>query len=483
MSRIPSREIGAEATARGLDGSQVNWLPLVACCLGTFLLLLFTTIVTVALPRIGADLHAGFGAQQWIIDVYTLALAGLLLGAGSLSDVLGGRRVYTVGLVVFGLATLACGLAGTPLMLIAGRAVQGLAGAAMFATILPLIALTYTGRARATAFAVWGAVAGAASAVGTVGGGVLSEHLGWRSTFLAALPLCALALILAVTSLPDMPATPARIDWPGIVAISVAVTSLAYTVITGGDSGWTAPGTLLGLAIAVAAATGFALAERISAHPILPPALFGTRAFVGVLLAAFAYYFAAFGALPDISAWLQTGLRTSSSATSLVLTVQLAVFVVVSGLVSGRLHGLPRSWTLGGGTVAVGLGCLSGLALHAGSAWPALLPFLVVTGAGAGVVSPVLPAVATASVPPSHAGTAGAAANSARQLGLALGVATCGTVFHSFPPTARGTVTGVTGALVVCGILAIACGALAARLLRRTRPLTVRPTAPSHDGR
>ncbi|MGI5232334.1 MFS transporter [Actinoallomurus sp. CA-142502] len=449
------------------------WLPLVACCLGTFLLLLFTTIVTVALPRIGAELHAGFGAQQWIIDVYTLALAGLLLGAGSLSDVLGGRRVHTVGLAVFGVATLACGLADTPLMLIVARAVQGVAGAAMFATILPLIALTYTGRARGTAFAVWGAVAGAASAVGTVGGGVLTEHLGWRSTFLAALPLCALALVLAVTSLPDMPATPGRIDWPGVVTISVAVTSLAYTVITG--SGWSAPGTLLGLAVAVAAGTGFVLAERAGAHPILPPALFGTRAFAGVLLAAFAYYFAAFGALPDISTWLQSELRTSSSATSLVLTVQLVVFMGVSGLVSSRLHGLPQSWTLGGGTVAVGLGCLTGLALDAGSGWPALLPFLVLTGAGAGVVSPVLPAVATTAVPPSHAGTAGAAANSARQLGLALGVATCGTVFHSRPPTPGGAAAGVTGALAVCGILAVTCGALAAGLLH-PRPDVV-PTA------
>lgn len=116
-----------------------RWLPLVATCLGTFLLLVYATIVTVALPRIAGDLHADFGALQWIVDVYTLALAGLLLGMGSLGDTLGRKRLYLLGLAVFTLATLACGTAPSAPLLIAARAAQGIAGAAMFATLLPLI--------------------------------------------------------------------------------------------------------------------------------------------------------------------------------------------------------------------------------------------------------------------------------------------------------------------------------------------------------
>ncbi|HEY3686066.1 MAG TPA: MFS transporter [Streptosporangiaceae bacterium] len=461
------------ATGSRTTGADASWLPLVACCLGTFLLLLYTTIVNVSLPRIGAGLHAGYAGTQWIIDVYTLAVAGLLLGAGALNDVLGSKRVYVTGLAVFGLATLGCGLAGSAVVLIAARAAQGIAGAAMFAAILPLIGLTYTGRQRATAFAVWGAVAGAAGAVGTVAGGVLTEYAGWRWTFLGALPICAAAVVLAATTLAGTPrgaerSGPVRIDWPGIAAITAAVTGLAYALIVAGESGSGPYGTLAGLAVAAVAGTAFVLVERRSARPILPLKLFGTRTFVGVLLVAFGYYFAAYGALPAVSVWLQDG-RMGSLGASLVLTAQLVVFVAVSGLVSARLHGLPPSRTLGGGTIAIGLGCLSGLALLAWPHWAVLVPFLILTGLGAGVVSPVFPAVAVASVPPAYAGTAGAAANSSRQLGLALGIAVCGTVYHALSHAAGGATTGLAAALAGAGLLALVCGAVAVRLLRAGR--------------
>ncbi|MFC4909497.1 MFS transporter [Actinomadura gamaensis] len=450
-----------------------RWLPLAACCLGTFLLLLYTSVVTVALPSLGADLGAAFGARQWIIDVYTLALAGLLLGAGALSDALGARRLYLAGLALFTLATLACGAAASPSWLIAARAVQGTAGAAMFASILPLIGSAYAGRDKATAFAIWGAVAGAASAVGTVGGGVLAEYAGWRWIFLGAVPLCALALAIAARFLPpaDRGSRGDRgargLDWPGIATITVAVTASTYAVIAAGESGWTAPGTIAGGLAAGAALTAFVLFERATARPILPPALFTTPGFVGVLLVAFGYYFAAFGALPSLSAWLQADAGLGALATSLVLVAQLLVFIAVSGLVSNRLQRLSPHWTLGAGTVVIGAGALTGIALDAGSGWPALLPFLVLSGVGAGIVSPVLPAVAMASVPARYAGTAGAAANAARQFGLTLGVAICGIFTHTVHAA------GVRSALVLCGLLATLTGAIAVLLLRH------RTTAPS----
>ncbi|WP_051576165.1 MFS transporter [Streptomyces sp. Tu 6176] len=207
---------------------------------------------------------------------------------------------------------------------------------------------------------------------------------------------------------------------------------------------------------------GFVLAERRCPRPILPPALVTAPRFVAVLLAAFGYYFAAFGALPALATWMQTGLGLASPAVSLVLVAQLVVFVAVSGLVSRHLHALHPAWTLGVGTILVGVGALTATAVAGRPDWPVLLPFLVLSGAGAGVVSPVLPAVAIATAPPHHAGAAGGAANAVRQLGLTLGVAVCGTL------TRTSTAPRMSLACAACALVAVTTGALAVRLLRRT---------------
>ncbi|WP_163510551.1 MFS transporter [Fodinicola acaciae] len=441
------------------------WWPLVAACVGTFLLLVYATIVTVALPRMALELHAGFGALQWIVDVFTVLLAGTLLGLGSLSDALGRKRVYVAGLVGFSLATLACGLSVSTGMLIAARAVQGICAAAMFATILPLVALTYRGKDRATAFAVWGTVAGVASAIGTLSGGVIAQFLGWRWIFLLSLPICAVAIVLAARSFAESPPTGHKVDVAGMVTLSIATTALTYAIISGGEAGWTAATTVTGWVVSVVAAGLFVVIQRRTLAPVLPPALFGTRGFVGVLLVAFGYYFAAFGALPVLSLWLQDSTGLSSAGTSLALASQVVVFVVVSALFSARFHGRSPARVLGGATVLIGVGCLSAALILALPSWLALLPAFVLTGIGAGIVSPVFPAVAIAAVPPAFGATAGAAANGARQLGLALGIALCGVIFAAtghFSPTA-----GLLNAMVCCGVLALVTGALGGWLLRR----------------
>ncbi|ALG08500.1 MFS transporter [Kibdelosporangium phytohabitans] len=444
--------------------APVSWRPLVAACLGTFLLMIYTTIVTVALPNVGADLGGGFTGLQWIVDVFTVALAGLLLGMGSLSDNLGRKRVYLTGLVAFGLATLVCGLADSVAVLIAARAGQGIAGAAMFATILPLVGLTYHGHARAKAFAIWGTVAGVAGAVGTVAGGVLAELLGWRWIFFASLPIWAVALILGATTLTESVRTGNRIDVPGIAAFTLSATALTYAVIDGGDHGWTAPGAVIALVVAVVCVVVFVVVQRRSRTPMVPLKLFGTPAFIGVLVVAFGYYFASFGALPVLSLWLQGTAGLSPLDTSLVLTVQIVVFFLVSALISKRLHGLAPSIALGGATVLIGLGCATATVVLADPSWVALLPALVITGIGAGMVSPVFPAVAIAAVPPAYGGTAGAAANSSRQLGLALGIALCGTIYRG---QGQQTTSGIVAAMVFCASLAVLSGLVAGALLRR----------------
>lgn len=168
-----------------------KWLPLFAACLGTLMLLIDVTIVNVALPDIADGLGAGLSGLQWVVDGYALALAALLLVLGSFADRFGAERTYLAGLVVFAVASLACGLAGSTELLVVARAVQGIGGAAVFATTLSLLHATYTGRDRGIAFGAWGAIAGAAAGIGVVLGGVLTDLLSWRWIFLVNLPIAA----------------------------------------------------------------------------------------------------------------------------------------------------------------------------------------------------------------------------------------------------------------------------------------------------
>ncbi|GAU68120.1 putative drug efflux pump [Streptomyces sp. NBRC 110611] len=472
------REGRAKDVSKGSLPGLRKWLPLVATCLGTFMLLVYATIVTVALPSMADGLHAGFGSLQWIVDVYTLALAGLLLGMGSLGDSLGRKRLYVLGLAFFTAATLVCGLAPDVQVLIAARAVQGVAGAAMFATLLPLIGLTYTGRDRPKAFAIWGAVAGAAGCAGNVAGGILTRFLSWQWIFFGAVPLCVATLALSVKVLARDAGSPTPIDWWGIATFTLAALSLTFAVIQGGESTWSSPATLLAFTLAAVLLAAFLLIERAIAHPMLPLSLFRKPAVNGMLIAAGVYYFSAFGFLPVLALWLHDAAGLSSLETSLVITVQPAAFFATSALVGSALHRMPARWSLGGGTLVVALGNFSFLALAPASSWPALLPGLVLTGLGAGLVSPVLPATAMASAPATHTGTAAAAANSARQLGLALGIALLGTVFHQHAaataPTSRTAYADALHAVfLTAGAIALA-GGLAAFLLLgrhdRTRP-------------
>lgn len=442
----------------------MSWWPLVACCLGTFLLLVYTSIVTVALPAIGADLGAGHAAQQWVVNVYTVALAGFLLGAGSIGDAFGIARVYLAGVAAFTVATALAGFAPSVGWLIAGRAAQGVAGAVMFACIPALIGRAYAEpRTRAVAFAVWGAVAGAASAVGTIAGGVLAEFVGWRWLFFAALPFCLIALAAAagLRALPGVaPASGSRppVDWAGLGSATLGITALAYAITTAGASGGTNILTLAAVCVAGCSAVGFVWAERRAAAPVLPFHLLRTPAYLAVLLAAFGYYFAAFGQLPAVSNWLQLGEGLGAAATATILLVQLIAFLLASALLGARLRSAGVRGALGRPMLVIALAAASGTLLLTGWGWIALVPFLVLSGAAAGIISPALPALALAAAPAGVSAAATSGANAARQLGLALGVAVCGSVAAVPEPGP------LAGAFVVCAVLALSVGVLVLRV-------------------
>src|SRR3954468_4702655 len=247
-----------------------KWWTLILISIATFMLLLDITVVNVALPDIQRDLHASLSSLQWVVDAYSLMLAALLLTAGSLGDRLGRRRVFSIGFGIFTFASFLCGIAGDPTLLNLARGLQGVGGAAMFATSLALIGQEFHGRDRATAFGVWGATIGGAVAIGPLVGGVLTENFGWEWIFFVNIPIGIAAIALTELKLANVAAQdPERIDVPGLVTFSVALFLLIFGLIRGNPEGWGSPVIVVALAGSVALLLLFLTIEHRSSHPML----------------------------------------------------------------------------------------------------------------------------------------------------------------------------------------------------------------------
>ena len=217
-------ECGSDKQAEGMEK---KWWTLVVVCAATFMLLLDITIVIVALPTIQSELHASFSDVQWVVDAYALTLASVLLTAGSLADRYGRRLLFTIGLIVFTLGSLLCGIAQSPIMLILSRSAQGIGGAILFATSLALLAQSFHGKDRGMAFGIWGAVTGVAAGLGPVLGGVITTGISWRGIFLVNLPVGVAALVVTRWQV-DESKTPhaSRPDWAGFVTLTAGLDQL-----------------------------------------------------------------------------------------------------------------------------------------------------------------------------------------------------------------------------------------------------------------
>src|SRR3954454_5990850 len=218
-----------------------KWWTLIAVCTATFILLLDITVVNVALPAIARDLKANLTDLQWVIDPNTLTLAALLLMAGALADQYARRLIFASGITIFIVASAVCGLATTPLMLNLARAVQGVGGAFMFATGLALLASTFPANERGTAIGLWGAVTGAAVAVGPLVGGVLVDAIGWESIFFINLPIGIAALVMTYLRVDESrDPSPLPLDWLGTAVFSLGLFALIFALIPGNPEGWAA---------------------------------------------------------------------------------------------------------------------------------------------------------------------------------------------------------------------------------------------------
>jgi EmrB/QacA subfamily drug resistance transporter len=483
------------------------------------MLLVDVTVVQVALPTIQRVLHAGFADLEWVIDAYALSLASVILTCGALADRFGRKRVFVTGVVVFTVASFGCGLAQTTTELIAARALQGLGGGAMFATSLALIGQTYHGHDRGRAIAVWGATVGAAVAVGPLVGGVLTDTLGWRWIFFVNVPIGIANVVLAAAKMINIGDPDAeRLDVAGLVTFAGALFLLILALLRGNVDGWSSPRILALFGGSLVLATAFIVAERHQERPMLDLSLFRKRGFVGVSLATIGIGAGMFAMYPYITLYLQNDLGYTPLQGGLRLLPSTVLCFIVPLTTRSAVERFPPAAVLGVGMAIISLGLATMTAgLSTTSSWIHLVPGLLLTGFGIGIVNPAIAKIGLGVVEPQRAGMASGISNTCRIGGLAIGVAALGAIFqhqvaselaaHSslHAPTsllARTITTGgiraataldphnpaiqsashsafISGmrAILTTGVVTVLIGALCAALVRQVDFIAARPPA------
>jgi EmrB/QacA subfamily drug resistance transporter len=411
---------------------EKKWWTLLAVCVGTFMLLLDVTIVVVAVPDIQRGLHASFGQVQWVIDAYALTLASLLLTAGVLADRYGRRLLFAIGLVVFTLGSLLCGLAQNPLMLILSRSGQGVGGAIMFATSLALLGQSFQGKDRGVAFGVWGAITGVAVSLGPILGGVITTDISWRAIFLVNVPIGVVAVAITWWRVDESRSPhPGRPDWTGFGLLTAGLISLVYGLIRAGETSWGDAWAVTCLVLGGLLLISFAIAEARVTNPMFDLALFRVPTFDGGLIAAFCMNGSLFAMLLYLVLYLQYALGYSALQTGLRLLL-ISGPTLITATVAGRLsERVPVRWLIGPGLVLVGAGLLLMTGLSGTSSWTHLIPGFIISGAGAGFVNPPLASTAIGVVEPRRAGMASGVNTTFRQIGIAVSIAALGTIFSS----------------------------------------------------
>ena len=408
-------------------------LILVSLLLAAFVINLDTTIVNVALPTLVRELHASNSQLQWVVDAFNLLFAGSVLAMGSLSDRFGRKGMLLAGLSVFGVASLAGGLMDSPGQVIAARAVMGVGAAMVFPSTLSLISNVFTERReRARAIGLWGAITGAAIALGPIVGGWLLQLSDWRSIFFAMTPVAALAGVLAARFVPTSrdPRAP-RIDRAGFVLSTAMIALLVYTIIEAPDHGWGGARTLGGFALTAALAAAFVGWERRVEQPMLDVSLFRNPRFTAASASVAISFFALSGFIFLVTQYFQF-LKGYGALSTGVRLLPVASFVAISSILGARLAVRVGTKLV----VAAGLSSMAAFYLwvtttSTTTGYGTIAAQMVVLGAGMGLTSAPATEAIMGVVPKAKAGIGSAVNDATRLLGGTLGVAVIGSVYAS----------------------------------------------------
>lgn len=452
-------------------GENRKWWTLAAVSFGLFMIMLDNTVVNVALPSIQRDLGVGLSELEWVVAGYALTFAALMLIGGKLADMYGRRLIFVVGIVLFTLASLACGLSDSGTMLIVARIAQGVGASLMSPASLSIITATFPPRQRGTAIGVWAGVSAMALAIGPLTGGLLTEHLSWHWIFFINVPVGIAGVVasyLLIDESRDESAVQA-FDVPGLATSALGLFALTYGLIEANSYGWGSPRILAAFAIAAVSLIAFVLLERHQRVPMLDLALFGSRTYVGANVVLLLVALAMFGVFFFVSIYMQTILGyspTQAGAAFLPMTLLIIVLAPQAGRIADRIG---SRVLMTGGMALVGTHLLLLSTLDADSSFWNLLPAFLIGGVGMSATMTPATAAAMKAVPRDKAGVGSAVLNAFRQVGGSIGVALMGAIMAAratTPPSTTGFIDGLHAALLVAAGIAFA-GAMVAYLLVR----------------
>jgi EmrB/QacA subfamily drug resistance transporter len=467
--------VRARILASFVDAEHRKWWTLGAVSFGLFMIMLDNTIVNVAIPTIQSSLNLKLSEVEWVVTGYALTFGAFMLTGGKLADLLGRRRIFVIGLVIFTASSLACGLANDAPLLIGARVVQGLGAALMNPATLSIIVATFPARQRGTAIGIWAGVSALALAIGPLLGGLISEKVNWNWIFFINVPIGVLGVGAAYLLIDESRDTSReqRPDIPGLVTATLGLFALTYALIEANTYGWTSTRILLAFGVAAVSLVAFILLEHYQRLPMLELGLFRNRGFSGANTVMLLVGLAMFGVFLYVSIYIQRVLGYSpieAGAAFLPWTILIVILAPLAGRLSDRVGSRPLV-VVGMVVVTGALIAFSRLGEHE-TFWD-LLPGMILGGVGMSLAMAPTTAAAMQSVRPDKAGVGSAVLNSMRQVGGSLGIAIMGAIVAaSATPgekSAAGYVNGLHHALETGAALTL-IGALVAALTLGKRP-------------
>src|SRR5829696_3022136 len=458
-----------------------KWWTLAAVAFGLFMIMLDNTVVNVALPSIARDLQIDLSELEWIVTGYALTFASLMLTGGKLADLLGRRLIFIVGLAIFTLSSLACGLAGSGELLIGARVVQGAGAALMNPATLSIIAATFPPRQRGTAIGIWAGTAALALALGPLVGGLLTEHISWSWIFFVNVPIGVIAIAASLILIPESRDESAeqRLDLPGLATSGIGLFALTYGLIEANTYGWTSTRIIGAFVVGAVMLVAFVLLERHQRIPMLDLSLFRNSTFVGANLAVLLVALAMFGVFFFVSLYMQGVLGYSAvqaGAAFLPMTILIMFVAPIAGRSTDRFG---SRWLITIGMILLAIQLLYFSRLGVEESYWHIFPAMIIGGFGMAMVMTPSAAAAVRALPVDKSGVGSAVLNAFRQVGGSMGIALMGAIMAHHVGGLKGPevfrdpsrfVDGFSTSLLVASVIAIV-GAVVSFVLVRPHEL------------